>query len=53
MFDFFNKLLRVELPKNSVEVDGADTLDPNDISIIRIHRDCMCCLYYIYILLQY
>ena len=48
-FDFFNKLVRVELPKNSVDVDEANTLDPNDITGIQIHRDCMCCLDYIYI----
>ena len=50
-FDFCNKLICVELSPNSVDVDGSDTLDPNYSSRIRIHRDCMCCLSFIYILL--
>ena len=52
-FDFCNELLRVELPKNSVDVDGADTIDPNDITRIKIHRDCMCCVNFILILLLF
>ena len=51
--DFCNELVRVELSKNSVDVDGADTLDPSDIIRIQIHYDCMCCLDYVYILLPY
>ena len=52
-FDFCNELARVELPKNSVEVDGADTINPNDITRIRIHRDRMCFVNFIVILLPY
>ena len=48
-FDFCNELIRVELPKNSVDVEGFETLNPNDITRIRIHRDCMCCMYHILI----
>ena len=39
-FDFCNDLIKVQLPPNAVDVDGWDSLDPNDASRIRIHRDC-------------
>ena len=38
-FEFCND--NVHVPVNSKDVDGWDTLDPNDSTQIRIHRDCM------------
>ena len=52
-FDFCNELIRVELPNNSVDVEGVETLNPNDITRIRIHRDYMRYLYYILISSSY
>ena len=40
-FDFCNELIHVDLPPNSIDVEGWETLNANDLSRIRIHRDCM------------
>ena len=39
-FDFCNDSIKVQLPPNSIDVEGWEHLDPNDASRIRIHRDC-------------
>ena len=44
-FDFYNDSIQVQLPPNSIDVEGWEILDPNDSSRIRIHRDCMLFLY--------
>ena len=40
LFDFHNEDIVVVLPKNAGDVDGVDDLDPNDMTRIRIDRDC-------------
>ena len=51
-FDFCNDSIKVDLPPNSINVGGWDTLDPNDASRIRIHYDCMLVFVSIHIMLQ-
>ena len=36
-FDFCNDSIQVQLPPNSIDVEGWECLDPNDASRIRIH----------------
>ena len=44
-FDFCNDSIQVQLPPTSINVEGWGSLDPNDASRIRIHRECMLLLY--------
>ena len=37
---FCNESIRVELPPNAIDVEGWETLDPNDTTRTRIHHDC-------------
>ena len=48
--DFNNDDLVITLPTNASDVEGYDTLDPNDHSRMRIHRDrkCFCFVYSIF-----
>ena len=39
-WDFSNDSIIVDLPTNAVDVAGFETLDPNDATRTRIHRDC-------------
>ena len=39
-FDFNNKLLIINLPPNADDVEGRESLDPNNATRTRIHRDC-------------
>ena len=41
-FDFCNKQIHVDLPLIFLDVEEWETIDTNDdVSKIRIHRDCM------------
>ena len=52
-FNFCNELIHVNLPPNSIGVEGWDTLNANDLSRIRIHCDCMFNVYCFNILSQF
>ena len=45
--DFNNDDIMVELPVNASDVDGFQSLDANDITRIRIHRDRKLSMMYI------
>ena len=53
IFDFCDKLIKVDLPPNSIDVEGWDTLDGNDASTIRIHCACMSSIVYVHFLLEF
>ena len=38
--NFNNNEIILELPDEAVDIDGYDGLNPNDMSRIRIQRDC-------------
>ena len=38
--DFNNDTYVLSLPRNAMDVEGWETLNPNDMLRIRIHRDC-------------
>ena len=44
-WDFSNDSIIVDLPPNAVDVEGYGTLDPNDATRTRIHRDCKLIFY--------
>jgi len=52
-WDFSNDSIIVELPTNAVDVAGFDTLDPNDATRTRIHRDCEFIIFIYSILFTY
>ena len=40
--DFNNDDYIIEMPRNAEDVEGWETMDPNDHTRIRIYRDCKC-----------
>ena len=47
--DFNNNEIKIELPDEAADVDGADELNPNDILRTRVRRDCKVYIYALFI----
>ena len=40
-FAFNNEDVKVTIPDDAYDLENIEEIDPNDITRIRIHRDCM------------